>query len=79
LKSYTIVVEKLRKELQSQMEKTNDYVLDAFVNRADKSYLNTWMQNQLDEATVRRKTIKWKRYKNKSGPTKKNKALYSPN
>lgn len=76
---YKDVVEKLRKELQSQMEKTNDYVLDAFVNRADKPYLNTWMQDQLDEATVRRKTIKWKRYKNKSGPTKKNKALYSPN
>lgn len=46
-------------------------MLDAFLNRADKPYLNTWMQNQLDEATVRRKTIKWKRYKNKSGLQKR--------
>lgn len=76
---YKDVVEELRSELQRHMENTNDYMIDAYVNREDKDYLNNWMQGQLDEAKVRRENIQWKRYKNKSGPTKNNKALYIPN
>lgn len=76
---YKEVVEELRKELHKQMKETNDYVLEAFEKRQEKDFLKSWMENQLKEATVRRKTIKWKRYKNKSGSTKNNNQLYSTN
>lgn len=75
--TYKDTVDSLRNELQQHMERTKDYALDAFINREDKNYLNAWMENQLEEAQLRTKTIKWKRYKNGNGPTKNNQALYN--
>lgn len=76
---YKDVLNKMRSQLMQHMIKTNDYVLDAFKNKNNIAYLNEWMSNQLDQAAIRRKTLKWKRYKNKSGPTKKNQQLYIVN
>jgi len=77
--AYKEVVQQLREELHQHMKNTNDYVLRAFENKDDHSYLNSWMKEQLENAFERQKTIKWKRWKNKSGKTKNNKALYSVN
>lgn len=77
--AYKEVVQQLREELHQHMKSTNDYVLRAFENKDDHSYLNSWMKEQLENAFERQKTIKWKRWKNKSGKTKNNKALYSVN
>lgn len=74
--AYNEVLEELRQQLQLHLASTSDYVLEAFKNRDNKQCLNSWMENQLEEALERQKTIKWKRYKNKSGPTKNNSQLY---
>lgn len=76
---YKDMVFRLRSALEQHMIKTKDYALEAFQNREDKDFLNRWMENQLQEAKQRSETIKWKRYKNQSGPTKGNKILYSLN
>lgn len=76
---YKDVVFQLRNKLQEQMQSTNDYVLDAFQHKEDRAYLNAWMEKQIEDANLRNKTIKWKRYQNTSGPTKNNKQLYIVN
>jgi N-sulfoglucosamine sulfohydrolase len=73
---YKDIVSQLREELSKHMKKTKDYVLEAFENKEDKAFLNSWMEKELENARLRRETIRWKRYKNKSGPTKNNKQLY---
>ncbi|WP_439130889.1 sulfatase family protein [Polaribacter sp.] len=74
--NYKEIIDELKLQLSSQMKKTDDYVLNAFVNKADKTYLNTWMEDQVAEAKNRRESIKWKRGKNFSGSTKKNTILF---
>lgn len=73
---YKDVLNALRAELLQHMEKTNDYVLNAFQNRENLNFLNSWMKGQIEEANERARTIQWKRYKNSNGPTKNNKQLY---
>ena len=73
---YSEVLNELRKQLIIKMEETNDYVLPAFQKRENKEYLNEWMQDQIEKAERRTKTIKWKRYKNISGITKNNDKLF---
>jgi len=50
--------------------------LAGFENRYDDDFLKDWIQLERSNSEIRRKTIAWKRYKNKNGATKKNKGLY---
>ena len=74
--NYQSVVEELRKVLKKQMQKTQDYVLEAFSQRDNIVFLNQWMDNQIKQAKIRTKTLKWKRPQNSSGSTKQNNKLY---
>ena len=73
---YKAIANQLRNELKSNMIKTNDYVLQAFQIKANKADLNQWMENQINEANERMKTLKWKRPINKNGSTKNNEKLF---
>jgi hypothetical protein len=50
--------------------------LKAFEKKGNTRFLNNWMKNQIKEANLRNKTIKWKRHKNNSGSTKNNTKIY---
>jgi len=76
---YKSVVRQLRIELKKQMQHTNDYMLIAFKNRDDKDFLNNWMEEQLLQANIRTKNLKWKRPRNNSGTTKYHTQLYQQN
>ncbi len=73
---YREVLVELREKLMVHLRETNDYVLPAFENRTDDTYLNDWMEKQIREARQRTTTLKWKRFKNSSGSTKNNTALF---
>lgn len=73
---YRGLIKKHREALLIHMQETNDYVLPAFENRYDDDFLKDWIQLERSNSEIRRKTIAWKRYKNKNGATKKNKGLY---
>ena len=74
---YQDKIEELRQRLLTQMTKTDDYLLEAFKNREDFKFLDSWMETQVANANVRAKILKWKRYKNSMGSTKENTELYS--
>jgi N-sulfoglucosamine sulfohydrolase len=74
--NYQLVVEEFRKVLKKQMQNTQDYVLEAFNNKDDIIFLNRWMDDQIKQARIRTKTLKWKRPQNSSGSTKQNNKLY---
>ena len=73
---YKDLVSELQQAMLVQMQATDDYVLEAYENKSDKSYLNKWMKNEIKEANKRAQTIQWKRPKNSKGPTKSNTKLY---
>ena len=77
--AYKEKIDAFRNQLMLQMKKTKDYVLVAFQNRDDKSYLNEWMKEQISEAEIRMNTIKWKRPRNGKGSTKNNTNLFINN
>ncbi|MBS2213114.1 sulfatase [Carboxylicivirga mesophila] len=70
------IAEKLRQELESQMQATNDYVLSAFKVRDNLNALNQWMQEEDRKAIQRAEQLRWKRHKNRSGATKGHTQLY---
>ena len=73
---YLDVVKELRTALKNHLKTTNDYILKAFEKKGNTRFLNNWMKNQIKEANLRNKTIKWKRHKNNSGSTKNNTKIY---
>jgi hypothetical protein len=73
---YQDVVKELRTALKNHLKTTNDYILKAFEKKGNTRFLNNWMKNQIKEANLRNKTIKWKRHKNNSGSTKNNTKIY---
>ncbi|TLX75634.1 sulfatase [Labilibacter sediminis] len=74
--AYKEVADELRMELENWMTETNDYVLPAFQNKNNKEVLNKWMAKEDQKAIDRSKTIKWKRFSNRSGKTKKDNKLF---
>ena len=76
---YKDIIEEYRAKLKTHMEKTNDYVLQAFLKKNEVKFLNLWMDSEVESSIKRQKTIQWKRWKNASGSTKNNKELYQLN
>lgn len=73
---YAEIAVQLRKELGNHLKTTNDYVFEAFENRENAAFLNQWMKKQLIEVKNRQQSLRWKRGKNQSGPTKRNTKFY---
>ena len=73
---YKELIAEFKNELKNHMKATNDYVLPAFENMHKTTFLDSWMQNEIDLSIKRQKTIKWKREKNQSGSTKNNAELF---
>lgn len=74
--TYQDVIKELRTQLKQHMKTTGDYVLTAFENRNDVSFLESWMKNEVALSEKRQKTIRWKRPKNEQGSTKQNRELF---
>ncbi|PTX61743.1 N-sulfoglucosamine sulfohydrolase [Kordia periserrulae] len=74
---YKEIIEIHRTALQQHMMQTNDYTLAAFNEKENVSFLNNWMKSEVEAATIRSKTIKWKRGKNHLGSTKNNSKLFN--
>ena len=73
---YQKIIEELRAVLFNHMKSTDDYVLHAFENKDDLTFLNAWMKKEIAASDLRQRTIKWKRGKNQQGGTKKNTELF---
>ena len=73
---YINEIEKHRQALKQQMAATNDYVLSAFENKENLSFLDNWMKKEISDAEWRCKNITWKRDQNHMGSTKNNTQLY---
>ncbi|MEM8495380.1 MAG: heparan N-sulfatase, partial [Planctomycetota bacterium] len=76
--AYAEVAETMRAEMESWMRTSNDYVLQAFLNRGDSGFLGEWMALRDAEALQRAETLQWKRYKNRVGGTGKRTERYVP-
>lgn len=74
---YQNEIKQHRKALLSHMQSTKDYALVAFENRDNTTFLNQWMEKEIEEANWRSKNIKWKRWKNHMGKTKGNTQFYN--
>lgn len=70
------VLAELRRATRSQMVRTNDYLLEAFDARTDRSALRVFMQRQREAAQRRAARLQWKRPENIAGPTKANRDLF---
>ena len=60
--NYAEVVDDLRTRLQAWMEKTNDYVLEAFLVRDDMEKLGAFMEKTVAESKDRSLRLEWKRW-----------------
>jgi N-sulfoglucosamine sulfohydrolase len=70
------LIDTFRQELKTWMIEHDDYLIDAFAVRDDKTKLQK-IYKQLDAESLKRaETLQWKRYKNRAGGTGKNKKLY---
>jgi N-sulfoglucosamine sulfohydrolase len=70
------VLEELRAATRRQMLRTDDYLLEAFDARANRSALRAFMQRQRAVAQDRAARLQWKRPENIAGPTKGNRELF---
>jgi N-sulfoglucosamine sulfohydrolase len=70
------VLEDMRMATRAQMLRTDDYLLEAFDIRADRSALRAFMQRQRTAAQDRAARLQWKRPENIAGPTKSNRELF---
>jgi N-sulfoglucosamine sulfohydrolase len=74
--AHASVLEDMRKATRAQMLRTEDYLLEAFDIRADRSALRAYMQRQRAAAQDRAARLQWKRPENIAGPTKSNRELF---
>ncbi|NLR91721.1 sulfatase family protein [Flammeovirga agarivorans] len=74
---YQEEINKMRNALEGWMKETGDYTLFAFQNRNNNDALKSFMKEEEAQAKQRATTLKWKRYKNSEGPTKKRTKLYT--
>lgn len=74
--AYQDVIKEMQAELMAWMEKTDDYLLEAFENKSNVEFLNKVMAKEIKDANQRAATLKWKRFKNSAGGTGKHTALY---
>jgi N-sulfoglucosamine sulfohydrolase len=70
------VLKELREATRAQMLRTDDYLLEAFDAREDRSALRAFMQRQREAAEDRAARLQWKRPENIAGPTKGNRELF---
>lgn len=70
------VLDELREATRAQMLRTDDYLLEAFDVREDRSALRAFMQRQREAAQERAARLQWKRPENIAGPTKGNRELF---
>jgi len=66
----------LRLATRAQMLRTDDYLLEAFDAREDRSALRSFMQRQREAAQNRAARLQWKRPENIAGPTNGNRELF---
>lgn len=70
------VLAQLRLATRAQMLRTDDYLLEAFDAREDRSALRAFMQRQREAAAERAARLQWKRPENIAGLTKDNRELF---
>ncbi|MEO0586656.1 MAG: sulfatase-like hydrolase/transferase [Planctomycetota bacterium] len=76
--AYAEVARQMRDRLEAQLRATDDYALEALLNRDDPQFLASWMQERDAEALHRAQTLQWKRYKNREGGTGKRTERFVP-
>tara|TARA_B100002019_G_scaffold125566_1_gene108205 strand:+ start:1234 stop:2775 length:1542 start_codon:yes stop_codon:yes gene_type:complete len=69
-------IDTFRQELKTWMIEHDDYLIDAFAVREDKTKLQKIYKKLDAESLKRAETLQWKRYKNRAGGTGKNSKLY---
>jgi N-sulfoglucosamine sulfohydrolase len=74
--AYAEVADSLRREMERWMRDTDDYLLPAFLARADEDELDRFMEQEDAAALKRASTLQWKRWKNRSGSTENRTALF---
>lgn len=70
------VLKEFREATRAQMVRTDDYLLEAFDVRADRTALRAFMRRQSEAAMERAGRLQWKRPENIAGPTKGNRELF---
>ena len=74
--AHFLMLAQLRRATRAQMVRTNDYLLEAFDVRTDRSALRAFMQRQREAAQSRAARLQWKRPENIAGPTRDNRDLF---
>ncbi|TVP76148.1 MAG: heparan N-sulfatase [Puniceicoccaceae bacterium] len=76
---YRAIADQLRGEMESWMDRTDDYVLPAFLDRENSEALEAFFQHHQAIAHERAKDTEWKRTNNHHGSTAGHSKYYDPN